>query len=352
MVALITAFISFKRDFFSFKYLQSLPLNKQELFHLKIGESLVNLAPLFFWAVVFSPIVWELFSDLKMSGPIDFLKISAFYLIGAILVSIWSFYTIYEASRSPYVKTERQVVFRTFIYNFAGSILVLYACIVSARLLQTFNAQLLMDIFSFFQPLKSMWGFIALGFILIHFEYQRVFRRWLEEKRSYVKNNWKPLKDIPLMALAIALVILPPALVIRQSSNQPIYGKTNLLEAIRNKNIVEIERLLKDGANINSKSSSGYSPLMAAAHLGDEKIYFNLLSKGASKEGNLKAYPYYDLAWLSLKGGNESIVRDIYDSKLANRPVDGIYPLHQVTSSCQQRIIDLLLALGADRTPE
>ncbi len=348
MIALVTTFISFKRDFFSFKYLQSLPLTKQELFNLKIGESLVNLAPLFFWGIVFSPIVWELFSDLKMSGPIDFLKLFAAYSIGAALVSIWSFYIIYEGSRSAFVKSERLVAVRTFIYYFAGSILVIYACIISAMLLQTFNAQLLLDIFSFLQPLKSMWGLIALGFIFIHFEYHRVFRRWLEEKRSYVKNNWKPLKDIPLIALAIALVILPPAYIINGNANRSVYGKSSLLEAIRNKNMVEIDRLLKDGANINSKSSTGYSPLMAAAHLGDEKIYFYLLSKGALKEGSLKAYPHYDLAWLSLKGGNEAIVRDIYDNKLANHPVDGVYPLHQATLLCKERIIDLLLELGAD----
>lgn len=348
LISLVIPFMIFSKDFFSFKYLQSLPLSKQELYNLKIGESLISIAPLLFWGIVSAPLVWETLTDNNSPGIYDLFKLISLYVIAASLISIWSFFRIYETSRSPYVKSDRRISLRLFVYYFTAIAYAVYGLFALVFFLQSYFPQFLLDAIAFLKPLKSLEAFIGAACILTYFEYQRIFRRWLDEKRSYIKNDWKSLRDIPLMALAIGLIVLPPSLLIHNSSQRSVYGKSNFMDAIRERNIIEVNKLLETGIDINSKSSRGYTPLMAAAQMGDEKMYFFLLEKGASKEGKLRIFPHPDIAWLALKGGNEAIVRDLFSSELANKPLDGTYPLHEASYFCKERIIDLLLELGAN----
>lgn len=350
-ISLVTTFLSFQRDHFSIKYLQSLPISKKELFHLKLRDTLLSLVPLLFWAMVFPGLVMEVISDSSVVSPLDYLNLLGFYLVAGALISIWSFYRLYEASRSPYVKTNSFTASKTFMIYFTSGIYGVYFLILLGILLKANAPKFLQELFGVLSFFKNEWTFLVLAIGLAVFEYRRVFRRWMEEQRSYVKNTWKPLRDVPLMALMFVAVITPPYLVFKIGS-QTEYGKSNLIELVVQGKQDEVEELLNKGADINAVSSLGYTALMTAAQLGNEKMYFYLLSKGASKEGKVakdaRRFGEMDIGWLAIIGGNHEIVKDVIDSHKVNQPMKDFYPLHIASTLCHEQVIDYLLELGAD----
>jgi hypothetical protein len=257
------------------------------------------------------------------------LMLLAFFLLFAFLVSIWSFFRLYEMSRSPFVKgnpkTYNYQMLKITVFYFTCGLYALYAFVTSIHLFHKYFPKFLLMVGDYLGPLKSTWSLLGILAVLVWFEYHRVFRRWLDESRSYIKYNWKPLRDVPLMFLALFAVILPPAYVVH--NQEPDYGKSDLIEVVQSGQIDEVRKVLDHGVDINSKTSMGYTALMAAAQLGNEKMYFYLLSRGASKEGIVsRAHKYFaqkNLSWLAVYGGNEAIVRDIVDSKNVNALHDG-----------------------------
>ncbi len=354
LFALIFSFSSFQKDNFSIKYLQSLPISKKELYHLKLADNMLSLSPLFFWGVIFSPLVLNIFTDEKSTGVEGFVMLFLYYLFAAILISLWSFYRLYEMSRAAFVKGNPKIynyqTMKLGIFYFTAAVYIIYSFIFAVDRLQHYAPQFRMDLFAFLSPLNSSWTVFGLVAVFTWFEYHRIFRRWQEEKRSYLRINWKPLRDVPLMALALSSILIPPVYVFSQSPTD--YGKSALMDHVRSGKIAEVQKLLDQGVNINSKSTMGYTALMASAHLGNEKMYFYLLSKGASKEGVVhkshKAFKGKDIVWLAVYGGNEAIARDLLNSKNVNQAQGASHLLHIASYSCHERIIDHLLELGAD----
>ncbi|MEQ8224763.1 MAG: ankyrin repeat domain-containing protein, partial [Candidatus Eremiobacterota bacterium] len=59
------------------------------------------------------------------------------------------------------------------------------------------------------------------------------------------------------------------------------YSETSLTDAAEANDLIKAEKLLKEGADVNEKSPSGYTPLMIASGLGNSQMVELLLTAGA-----------------------------------------------------------------------
>ena len=118
-----------------------------------------------------------------------------------------------------------------------------------------------------------------------------------------------------------------------------------LIEAIRNEDIDNVKRTLKEGANPNSSNKYGVTPLLFAAKLGDPGFVATLLIAGAD--------PYFThedggtpLGWAVWLGHKET-VKAFLNAGIDPNSTDDIYgfsPLHSVSDP---EVAILLLSVGA-----
>lgn len=72
-----------------------------------------------------------------------------------------------------------------------------------------------------------------------------------------------------------------------------------LLIAVEKGSVEEVEKLIQEGAEVNSQDNDGKTPLHKAAWRGNSTVVENLIEKGAdvnSKDKNDKT-PLYEAAW-------------------------------------------------------
>ena len=121
-----------------------------------------------------------------------------------------------------------------------------------------------------------------------------------------------------------------------------------LIEAAKSGNLVEIERLLKRGANINTKDSTGRTPLHAASYNDHINIVNFLISNGAdvNAKSNVDATPLHMASY----SGHADIVNFLV-SKGANvnaKDNGGRTPLHAASYNGHADIVSFLIGKGAD----
>lgn len=357
IVSLGACFIGFSNDNASWKYLQSLPISKREVYHLKLADSLICFIPLTFWLLVNRELAYQLIADEKVFNLISFLKFFLIYLVGVAFVALWSFYKLFEAVRAPYVKSDLRMYNLQLLRNgllwfsaivFGGVFFIWFMYFLSQQF------PLILGFIGFVvKPFLNVWGFLFFLLILFGLEYRRVFGRWLDEKRSYTRLNWNSFRDFPLMGISLASLFLIPNLLFNVLfSTVPDYlGKSAMAEAVHKMDVKKVNKLIKEGHDVNRVSSKGYSPLMVAALSGNEMLYGYLQDKGATKGGVVPSgskHAGLDLLGLALLGGNLSIVKDLVTKGNVNQRFDGKTPLHLVSASCNEKVIDLLLETGAD----
>ncbi len=82
------------------------------------------------------------------------------------------------------------------------------------------------------------------------------------------------MKNLPFLSKIIILVISSAIMALADINSQ-------LILAAKDGNMPKVIKLLKEGANVNTKNSSGKTPLNSAAFYGHLKIVKYLISKGA-----------------------------------------------------------------------
>lgn len=345
----VCCFLGFTKDHFSWKYSQSLPLTKRELYHFHILRQYIVLAPFVLWFFFFPDVVSEFVSDKPVIHWGMYVAVLGLYLFGTFFIGVISFQQMFTLLRQPYVKKDGKYY---FLQNFRNVLYVGAAFIVGGILFGMLS-EIVPGIGLFIKYGIAVFGIVAVpGFFI--FMYWFTFRLWNREELSYFKINFKTTRDVPLMAIcSLAILLLYDQ---ATKSSPEMYGhkgNTDIFKAIHNNDAESFYRLVGEEKIRNSITDKGWTPLMVAAHEGNE-AFFNLLwDKGARRDGKIntpddKAHHNLDLFLVSVDGKNPAIVRKLLTKENANSGTGNFTALHLAASTCSVEIIDALLENGAD----
>jgi cytohesin len=159
---------------------------------------------------------------------------------------------------------------------------------------------------------------------------------------------------ITLAILAIALAALP-AFAANSGINAPagsVSAKTlneRLIEAARAGRLDEVEALLHDGAKVDARDDSLWTPLILAASTGSVETVQALLRAGADVNAQEGVNAYTALMYAA-RAGNIPLVRVLLDAKaqVSLKDTVGRTALHVAARGGKVEIMELLLAAGAN----
>lgn len=339
------------KDVFSWKYYQSLPLNKKDLYHYHLLIQYPIYLPMLLWYFCFPDYVNDLFFEHNQFSWRLSAVVSAIYVFGTLLIGIGSFRNTYEMVRKPYVKFDQKQAFLQFlrnaIYWIAGVIIL-----AGSVLLMT---ELFPESADYFKWVGIVGGisFVPAMFIAFYFY---TFKRWNREELSYFKNNFKVARDVPLMALGSLLIWSTFNATSSGISVSGMYGKKGkegIFKAIQTYRMEDLHRLKNDPKQLMSVTEKGWTPLMVAAHQGNSAAFRALWDAGASREGKVndekdKVHHNMDLFMLSVDGKNFAGVSLLASPENVNMMIGGRTPLHIAAFNCHPEMVDLLIEKGAN----
>lgn len=341
--------MAFKQfDGFSFKFLQSLPMNRKDMLISLSFIDFIIFTPLIIMVAHWAALSFDVISVLKFSLS-AFLGIMTFCLLNQL-----------DTIKRPRVEYFRKIldkhatstVYKTFgIFTLACS-LFLYA-VLRWDLLDQYKDIILKY---FIIPLEFVidYSFLFLNSWLLPFAIlawsffmlEKTLKVWEEETLSYPKSLPKEDKyTIRIIAtsfllLFVHLYLTPPFK----------YIDSDLLTAVYDNDYQKVQQLLKNGNNINQKNKYGYTPLIVAAAEGNLKMYKFLEAQRAQfaevAQGNT-GHVEYNILDLALRSKNENLVIYIL-SQSDTTNIQKDYPLHAVASKCMTRALDYLMEKGMD----
>ncbi len=336
---------------FSWKYLQSLPIPRKVLIFYVLFGDLILKSPFLFLILSFMP---TFRSSLDLSEGYLFLglQVTFFYLVVTMFYSLFALTLLIHFPRLQFIKKNQKIFFYQNVRNLA---LTLFALVYGGVLLYQFSQNY------GFQPFLPYLKFIAnhvgkiisLGVVVILFlKFHSLQEAWFNEIKSYPKINWKPKRDFPVIFASILMALVPFEM---ESDDLPsMYRGPELLKAVNAKNYPEIKKLLQRGEDINIKNKIGFTPLMVAAHDGDFKMFQYLESQGAKRDGEIKSkhdshHSGMNLFFIAIDGKNVELVNYLLKNYDVNSMKNGEFsPLHLATWSCDDRMVDLLISIGAN----
>lgn len=344
--------ISADFDRFSWKYFQGLPLAKSDLIKAFLITNFLVLSPLVIWIISFISPLSELFFEKNTDNFINALKVILFSVPLATLIGLLSIKNQITFPRSQYSKNEPRIIF----YSTVKWLLIMfvtasYGTFGVLWIEDQYNIELPQKIGGFFSiitnNLDSWYMPFALMFFSIIF-YRRVLTIWQTEKLGYIKLNWAPKRDYPIMAACAFLLIFPI-----QSGDllTPAEFKSPLHKAVLKGQYSNIEKLLSENYNINEINKYGVAPIHAAAINGDLKMFRYLEGKGANVNLSAKtSKSETHMVHIAVKGNNPELIKYLItkniDINIKNSA--GSTPLHLAAIYCYPKILDLLIENGAE----
>lgn len=333
---------------FSWKYYQSLPLSKKDLYHLYLTNSFFNFLPSIFFVICYHGHIANLMEE-KSSTVLLWIP---YGIVALFAFSIQGFSALVVYPRTQFSRVNKRVLLfqnlRNGLYYVTGFFYVSIGVGIVAKSLKLDYPELI-KYFDFAGQLifnrYSMFGLLVLVTVWL---YRSSFEVWLNEKYRTPKANWKALRDIPIMAGVVAFLIFPMTFV-----TSSLDGGLALHDAIVDNRISEVKILLKNGANINEQNENGFSPIMTAAVRGRAEIFNILNDAGAAKDKIIKSshknfqLEGMNLFYLALKGGNLSIVKSLLNEENLNGNFDKASPLHFAANLCHEDVVDFLIEKGA-----
>lgn len=341
---------------FSWKYMQSMPLNKREIVVFFMLTNVMAYLPLWVWFVSFQHILFELF-DYKMEGIRSFIKIHVFILITMLLITPVSLIHLIQFPRQQFSRKNEKAY---FYEGFKKVLIVICAIIYIICTLYYFNVEYdinllypIIKLFAFLVPYIKILPTIKIElstfavfgemFLLI-FVSKKVIRIWQKESLSYVQINWNAKRDIPIMTSCLVLITLP--FQFNFMGTKEYYRKDPLLKTVYIGEIVEIKKVMGLKENINLKNKYGATVLMAAAENGNLENFKFLESLGARREGKLKfeKNPEKDVYELAIEKNNYAIAKYLLETGYIPKKT----ALVDIASNCNTKLNDLLIEKGAD----
>lgn len=345
ILSLAQVFLGYAREEFSWKYLQSLPLTKRELYHFILVVPVVGFFPFFMWYLS----TYKLSSGelLLSEGSTGIREAVVVYLSLSYLTSFGAFWALYEKTRAPYARKLRGGGhFLLKMRNvFVGSALVVTAFFGFLTLANTFPL-VFNRIWDGASALANVWVGVL---VVLALTYHYVFRRWLREELSYPRGRFRILRDVPVTFVAFFALTFSFEELGQKFFNS--YADAPFHSAIFQGDEAAFRVHLGNAAELNRVHETGYSPIMLAAYRGREKMFKALLARGARLEGKLKLKPTdrrdgVDLLMLAVEGGNTEIVKLLITRENANASNGKLALLHLAAKN--PAMVDLLLSYGAD----
>ncbi len=124
-------------------------------------------------------------------------------------------------------------------------------------------------------------------------------------------------------------------------------GSTPLLMAVDRKSLITVEKLLKNGADVDMKGFvDDRTPLFQAAVVGDKEIAALLISKGA--DVNIKNKSGIPVIWQAIADANKNFVELLIDkgAKVNITTAEGDTPLITAIQYDKKDIAELLISKG------
>jgi len=126
-------------------------------------------------------------------------------------------------------------------------------------------------------------------------------------------------------------------------------AETRLQRAGRLGDVVEIRRLIEDGADVNAKDFYGETPLFKAAEAGHREIVELLLANGA--DVNAASGMGGAALYITIVRGHRDIAQLLIENGAdvnARTGKGGFTPLHEAAGKGRKDLVELLIAAGAD----
>lgn len=150
---------------------------------------------------------------------------------------------------------------------------------------------------------------------------------------------------IYFLMLAILMILLTSESFAQSGKGQ----KETFLKALQAKDIPVLDKLLRNGLDINAPIHDGLTPLAEAAYLGDIEVVNFLLGKGASIEGT-RGMPNSPI-YFAITGKNKMVVARFLDLGISPNYAwsdGGGTLLTAAVDAGQLDIVELLVQRGAD----
>lgn len=338
---------------FSWKYIQSMPLNKKEIFAFLMFSNLLAYLPLWIWFASFQGSVLDLF-DVKIDGVFTLVKIHLGIFLTMLLITLWGLSNVIDGPRRQFSRKNENLIFYEYVKNIAiGFCSIVYLVCFFYYLYVEHDINILnyidrlvefLDQKVFADRIKG-WGtpLIFFEILFIAFYARKVIVLWQDESRSYRKINWNAKRDVPIIICCLVLVVIP-----FNSNYMTIshYFRTDpLLKAAAQGKMSKTTELIQAGAKVDLSNQYGATVLMAAAENGDLE-YFKFLERlGASREGILSYKKINrDLLEVAIKAENLKIALHLL--KTGFNPRADV--LNKSKFVCNTELIDLLVDKGID----
>lgn len=360
---------------FSFRYINSLPLTRNEIQFLISFHAIFRALP----GII---LVFAILQDLR---------IAILLLLGAVFVGLTQLASALHQKRSELFKKKHNIQFNALLGNKTLITLAFIALIalLDQRLgILTHWERLRL----FYLPAKFVgksmeflfetWAAVPAVILTNAILWRGNLINWKDEFRSYPKKL-----PTPINKFGYASILLIFAMGFYLNSTPPFeFIDEPLHSAIASGQLKKVKTLLESGEDINQENRYGFTPIMVAAISGDQQIFSELLLKGAHLKGRpneRSGLKNKDILYLAIKGGNERIIEQILRHKsfsltesVARSPVlhlaareclpksveeilkkgisanvstkDGETPLHFAVKDKCFAVIDLLMSHGAD----
>jgi ankyrin repeat protein len=127
------------------------------------------------------------------------------------------------------------------------------------------------------------------------------------------------------------------------------YAPGSLLQAAREGNLDRLKQSLARGADVNSRNTEGWTPLMIAVHLGHQEIIRALLEHEPSQVNARNHHGWTPLRFAVEMGDAETLKMLLASGAEANAPDhEGTTALMQAAGEGNLECLEILLAAGAD----
>lgn len=341
---------------FSWKYIQSLSFNRKDLILALCLSRLLNTLPLILWCFSMCVLYNKVFFT-PAATMNEFLRMFASGIIAIFISGSISLTAIISFPRLQFQKKNTSESFYqgikyTLLFFLAALYSFIFCFYLANKGIQV--SHYFGKMWSVFEYIIDTW-WLPVALMLVSLLVTRgTLRKWINEKKSYSKVDWKPKRDIPIVFISIILIIIPFKRVDWETPY--LYTGHDIFKAINQNDLTRLTGFLSDKEAINFKNKFGVTPLLAAANENNFSFYKKLEAAGAVYKGETITRKKVDetgmdALTLAIKTDDPEFVEHLLKQKLdPNLKLINFIgsPLHFAAVNCKTRILDLLIKYGGN----
>jgi Ankyrin repeats (3 copies)/Ankyrin repeats (many copies) len=351
--------ISSDFDRFSWKYFQGLPLNKSEITVALVSTNVLVFTCMLVWGLSFFHQLDQAFDYTKGESLELWFMLLVFFFPSMMIISFQGIINQIIYPRRQYSKNDPKIVFystvKVCLYIFAFMLYSLLGYLFLEKYIDLSPGPAFYKLIVItFDHIFSWWALLPLTAYTL-FSYGRVLNTWQDERIGYFKINWVPKRDLALMGLTLALIMIPLYSVEFDFSTD-YHHHSRLHKAVQKNDVLEVKRLLTEGEKINQRNLYGFVPIHIAALNGNVPMYKFLESQKADARIEVRSKKYFfyndfDVLKIAISKNHLSLVKHIVSQGHDLNRASGLAKntaLHYASGKCRDEIVDVLLEKGAD----